>query len=249
MIEVYLETVSEVTVFNDGLNSFNAQPFHVLGPSHVTVLFLTVLITFLMVRAARKGETAGLRASERLLALLLLAEWPVNVLVSVALGELDVDHVLPAHFCDVAAILGAGALLTRKHELCELLYFWGLSGTMQGLLTPALQVDFPSVRFFVFFALHAGVVMAALYIVLGKQITPRRGAVRRAMAWMLAYAALAAFLNLLLGSNYGFLCSKPSTGSLLDVLGPWPWYVGSLGIVAFVLFTLLDLPFRHRRQL
>ena len=32
-------------------------------------------------------------------------------------------------------------------------------------------------------------------------------------------------VNRLTGSNYGFLNGKPSTGSLLDVLGPWPLYV------------------------
>lgn len=247
MIEVYLETGIGVTVFNVGLNSHNAQPFHVLGPSHVTVLSLTIIITILMIRAAWRGESWGLRSLEKLLALVLLSEWPANILISWVLGELDVDHIVPAHFCDVASILGGLALLTRKHELCELLYFWGLSGTAQGLLTPALEVDFPSPRFLVFFALHSGVVIAALYIVFGKRITPRAGAVKRAMGWMLVYAAVAAMLNVLLGSNYGFLCHKPPTGSLLDMLGPWPWYVGSLVLVALVFFTALDLPFRGRR--
>ena len=27
------------------------------------------------------------------------------------------------------------------------------------------------------------------------------------------------------GTNYGFLNGKPGTRSILDVLGPWPWYI------------------------
>ncbi|MBE3075747.1 MAG: hypothetical protein IMZ75_12535, partial [Actinobacteria bacterium] len=37
-------------------------------------------------------------------------------------------------------------------------------------------------------------------------------------------------------------------GSLLSVLGPWPWYILSAAAVAFVLLLILDAPF-HRRRL
>jgi hypothetical integral membrane protein (TIGR02206 family) len=246
--EVTDETWSEARVFNYELNFFTAQAFHVFGPSHVTVLFLTMFVAVIMLRTAHMAESVLLRTAERLLALVLLLEWPCNLLLSWWAGELGIDHVLPAHFCDVAAVLGGLALLTKKHELCELTYFWGLAGTAQGMLTPALEVDFPDPRFFTFFALHSGVVIAALHLVLGRRITPRRGAVGRALAWMLVYAAAAGGVNAATGSNYGFLCRKPPTASLLDVLGPWPWYLGSLVIIALVLFTLLDLPFRHGRK-
>ncbi len=33
--------------------------------------------------------------------------------------------------------------------------------------------------------------------------------------------------NAIARSNYGFLNEKPSTASLLDLMGPWPWYVVS----------------------
>ena len=219
-----------------------------LGVTHVTAVFLTILVAIMMVRAARMADSVLLRTAERMLALVLLLEWPCNLLLAWLSGEMGIDNVLPAHFCDVAAVLGALALLTRKPELCELTYFWGLAGTTQGMLTPALEVDFPDPRFFTFFALHSGVVITALHLVLGRGITPRRGAVGRALAWMLVYAAAAGAINTATGSNYGFLCRKPPTASLLDLIGPWPWYLGSLVLIALMLFTLLDLPFRHGRK-
>ena len=228
--------------------SMTTRPFHVFGASHVTVLFLTVVITVMMIILARRGQSRTMHVIERVLAFVLLLEWPFNVLISWFTNGLGVDNFMPAQFCDVAAIMGGMALLTKKHEACELLYLWGLAGTLQGLLTPALTIDFPSPRFIGFFALHAGVVIAALYIVLGARITPRAGAVGRAMLWLVVYAITAGVINAMLGSNYGFLCHKPASGSLLDVLGPWPWYVGSIGLVALVFFTLLDLPFARKRR-
>jgi hypothetical integral membrane protein (TIGR02206 family) len=32
-------------------------------------------------------------------------------------------------------------------------------------------------------------------------------------------------VNWLTGANYGFLNRKPEINSVLDVLGPWPWYL------------------------
>jgi hypothetical integral membrane protein (TIGR02206 family) len=50
------------------------------------------------------------------------------------------------------------------------------------------------------------------------------------------------FLNLAIGSNYMFVAHKPLTPSLIDVLGPWPWYILSLEAIGLVLFLLLYLP-------
>jgi hypothetical integral membrane protein (TIGR02206 family) len=51
---------------------------------------------------------------------------------------------------------------------------------------------------------------------------------------------------LISGANYGFLRAKPPQASLLDLLGPWPWYILALDALAVVLFTLLYLPFLRR---
>jgi hypothetical integral membrane protein (TIGR02206 family) len=59
---------------------------------------------------------------------------------------------------------------------------------------------------------------------------------------------MAAAVNLLTGSNYGFLRSNPALASLLDLLGPWPWYILWLEVLAVLLFTLLYLPFRPREN-
>jgi hypothetical integral membrane protein (TIGR02206 family) len=226
----------------------SAPAFQFLGTSHVIVLALTAALATGMIFLKNSRWKNAAPVSERVLALLLLLEWPCNVLLSIHTGEFDRGLLLPAHLCDVAAIIGGIALLTHKPLLCELLYFWGLAGTMQGMITPALAVDFPQPRFFMFFELHMTVIIAALYIVLGARVKPRRGAVLRATALLVVYAFIAGVLNFLLGTNYGFLCEKPFVGSIASYLGPWPWYVGSMGLAGLVLFTLLDMPFWKARR-
>jgi hypothetical integral membrane protein (TIGR02206 family) len=52
--------------------------------------------------------------------------------------------------------------------------------------------------------------------------------------------------NLAFGTNYMFLCEKPSGTTLLDAMGPWPWYLLAGEVLAAALFWLMWLPWRER---
>jgi uncharacterized membrane protein YwaF len=40
-----------------------------------------------------------------------------------------------------------------------------------------------------------------------------------------------------------FIAHKPETASLMDMLGPWPWYILSLELVGLAVSLLLYSPF------
>ena len=146
-------------------------------------------------------------------------------------------------------IVSVLALWTARPLLVELTWFWGLTASLQAVLTPDLgSADFPELLYWTFFITHSGAVVAALVLVIGRGIVPRPGAVWRVFGATLAVAAAAGTANLLTGGNYMWLREKPGEASLLDVMGPWPWYIAGAAALALALFTLLDLPFRRRRH-
>jgi len=139
-------------------------------------------------------------------------------------------------------------LWTRRQRVVEVAYFWGLAGTIQALLTPDLPQHFPSYPYFQYYIAHGGVVAAALVLVVGLRRHPRRWAVAWVAGLTVAYAALVGFVDAVTGADYMYLRSKPPSATLLDVLGPWPWYILSAAAIAVCLFAILDAPFRLRRR-
>lgn len=224
--------------------------FSLFGATHLAALFVIVLAGAGLVTLARRSrEPRLLRGCEHALALVLCALTFGRLITQPFRdGPFDLQGALPFHYCDLAAMTGALALWTHRQRLCEVAYFFGLSGTLQALITPALQTDFPAWRYWTFFGSHGAVVITSVYVVLGLHRPPQRGAVARVMLVMSAYALGVGTFDALLHTNYGFLCSKPPTASLMDWLGPWPWYIGSLWLVGLAFYLALDFPFWFRRR-
>jgi hypothetical integral membrane protein (TIGR02206 family) len=211
-----------------------------LSAEHVGAVAATAAAA---VAAARSDSAAVSRG----LAVAIGATYVVEHFSFVVRGTWSLDFNLPLHLTDVVTIVSVLALWTARPLLVELTWFWGLTASVQAVLTPDLGgVDFPELLYWTFFITHAGAVVAAVQLVIGRGIEPRPGAVGRAFAATLAVAGAAGAANLLTGGNYMWLREKPDEGSLLDLMGPWPWYIGSAAALALILFALLALPFRRR---
>lgn len=202
-------------------------------------------------RAARRHPGRWTSWAAGLLGIALLAD-AVSFFVSLAdTGAFSVQSSLPLPLCDVATVVAAAACVWPVGLLVELTYFWGLAGTLQAVATPDLDVGFPHLVFFQYVVGHLGIVLAAVFLVVGMGKRPRRGAAPRVLLLTAAYTAGVGLVDWLTGGDYMFLRSPPATWSLLSVLGPWPWYILSATAVAVVLVTALDAPFwpgrRHER--
>ena len=219
--------------------------FHPYGASHKAALAVTLIVFITMLVLARTRFAA---VSRKVLGSVLLALYPVGLLSHGAGGSLSMETGLPLQYCDIATIAGGVALWTRRQFWCEVVYFFGLAGTLQGLLTPALIYEYPDPRYFGFFVMHGGVPITSLYVVTAMKHRPQPGAVKRVMLFSIAWYAVVAVVNSVLHTNYAFQCQKPPQASLFDQLGPWPWYNFSAIGLGLVFYTVLYLPFVFLRR-
>ena len=162
--------------------------------------------------------------------------------------RLELAYSLPLQLCDMTILVAAAALWSRAPLLIEVTYFWGLAGSVQGLLTPDLPDRFPSFLFFQYYIAHGGVVAAALFLVVGSRLHPRPGSFWRVSTITVAYTAVVGVVDILTGGNYMYLRAKPPTPTALDLLGPWPQYLAGAAAIGLVLLLLLDAPFRIFRR-
>jgi len=225
----------------------NLEPFSRFDPfgaAHLGALGLTALAAagLASVARARPQWQALVRGGVfTAIALLLVAHLGVGVKE----GWLTPSMLLPLELCDAAMVLALVSLAWPRRAAVEILYFWAATGSALAMLTPELPWGFPRWEFFVFFGLHGLVVVAALVLVFGLGLRPRRGAPWRGFLATLGLAALAGVADALLGMNFMFLRSKPAATTPLDWMGPWPVYILTGAVVALAAFHLLSLPFRR----
>ena len=167
----------------------------------------------------------------------------IAIVDSLPLHGLDWIDILPLHFCDFAVLVAIVALATKRQAVCELLYFWGLSGTAIAMLMPDVDRGFPDTRCVSFFALHGVVAASAAVMAFGVGVTPRRGANGRVWLFTNLYAAAIAVIDWKAGENFLYLRAKPSEPSILDWMGPWPWYILAADILGWLIFRGLMVPF------
>jgi hypothetical integral membrane protein (TIGR02206 family) len=194
------------------------------GPTHLVPLAVFLIGLPIAVLLGRRQRTAdGPTRFSRTAALLIPAVTVPFQLIDLAFN-FDVDVTLPLHLCDLAWIAATWALWTHRQFPVALTFFWGLTLTIQGIITPALNEDLPHPRYFAFWALHLLIVWAAVYLVIGLGLVPRWRDYATAVATTLGWAVATYAFNVVVDTNYGYLLRKPGS-SILDFFGPWPWYV------------------------
>jgi hypothetical integral membrane protein (TIGR02206 family) len=221
-----------------------------LSTEHLLAVVAIAICAAVLVTMAKLRAGGWTRAAGRVLAVVLIGAevgWWIYLSVTGA-KDAELGTALPLQLCDAAIFISAFALVLRTQLLVEVTYFWGLAGTIQAVLTPDLPQHFPTFPFFQYYIAHGGIVLAALFLVVGLGQWPRRDAVLRVLVVTVAYVFLVGAIDAATGANYMYLRNKPQGASLLDLLGPWPYYLAWAGLIGVALLFVLDAPFRWLRH-
>src|SRR4051812_48188394 len=219
--------------------------FQAYGPAHLTVIFLTIVLPFVLALSVHRTQSRLLERSICFaISALLLINYIAYVIIGRRFGVTQWYHALPLQLCDWAMFVIIVALWTGNRRWLEIAYFWGIGGTLQALITPNLRYGFPDLRFISFFVAHSGIIIGIVFLMLIYGFRPQPAGILRTFAWTEIYFVVALTVDLLTGENYGFLLHKPEAFSLLSYLSDsWPVYLLQFHILAWIFFCVLYAPF------
>lgn len=221
--------------------SYKHDPFHLFSIEHlVTLLIIGGLGVCLFFVSRRLKRPSSGRVIRYLLAFLLLTSQISYHIWRLYYGTWSVRTSLPLELSDLSVYLCAAMLLTRSKKMFSFLIFAGLGSSLQAMLTPNLGIySFPHFRYLIFFMSHGSVFLSCLFMAFVENWKLTMRSLWITVLIVNVYGVCVYFINRWIGSNYLYLMKKPSESSLLDVLGPWPWYIASAEVVMIISFLII----------
>ncbi|MEH7110111.1 YwaF family protein [Bacillus sp. JJ1764] len=220
--------------------------FEMFSMSHLAIIGILVLglVVIYLMKEQLKDEKR--RKAELGIAISLITIEIIYHVWMIINGSWNVSHAIPLELCSISLILTILLLLTRKKVIYEILLFTALLGASQAIITPALKYDFPHFRYFHFFYTHIMSIWVPLYFTWVKGYRPTIWSVMKLFVFLNGLMPIIMVINKLVGGNYMFLSHKPGSASLLDLLGPYPWYILSMEGLLIMLSLIVWLILREK---
>lgn len=228
-------------------SDYNDFAFKMFSVSHFVMIAILLLGSFMLYLKREKLNDQKWRKTEVGIAISLIVTEVGYHVWMLTNGIWDVSYAIPLELCSLSLILTVILLLTRNKYIYDVLLFTALLGATQALFTPLLQHDFPHFRYFHFFYTHLMMIWVAFYFTWVKGYKPTILSVIRLVFYLNVLMPIIILINNLVGGNYMFLNHKPTSASLLDLLGPYPWYILSLEVLLIILSLIVWLIFRDKK--
>jgi len=256
--------MDSITTFREAVHNYmdTFDAFQLFGSSHIGGALISLIVIIFVPWGAKKYLTPRQQSVlGMIIGYLVMANYLLWVVLELVAGTFDMRLHLPFHLCRLANLAMPLVMVYRRYRVYEILFFWGLSGVLQGTITPDIAADYPHFHYFRFWVGHNGLVLAVIYATVVYGMRPTGRSIWRAFVALNVFFVITIFVNLILDANYFWICGKPvnelgeHVPSLLDYMGHWPWYILTAEFVALLHFFLAYSPFyfidrfRKRRTL
>lgn len=203
------------------------------------ILFSVLFIKYAKYKWNKKQQKKALHLSACVISVTVLGFH----LHKMSWGNYNLSTDLPLYLCSLMGLLIPVFTYYQKFWMYEILVFWIIAGTLQGVLTPDIQLGFPSFDYFRYWVVHLGLLKIIFYATFVLKMRPKFKSVFKSFFALQLYVIMMVIINYTLNGNYFYLNEKPQSASILDYFGEWPWYILVAQLIIIPYFLLIYLPF------
>ena len=161
-------------------------------------------------------------------------------------GE-TVAQLLPLHLCPIVIILSIFMMFFHSEIFFQPVYFWSI-GAFFAIIMPELRDGMSNFASQSFYITHFFILFSTAYAFVHFRFRPTRAGFICSFLLLVMLAFGMYFVNNRLGTNYLYVNHPPVTKSLVDFMGPWPYYIFSLAGIDIALSYFMYLPFRKNKK-
>ena len=161
-------------------------------------------------------------------------------------GE-TVAQLLPLHLCPIVIILSIFMMFFHSEVIFQPVYFWSI-GAFFAIIMPEIRDGMSNFASQSFFITNFFILFSTAYAFVHFRFRPTRAGFLCSFLLLVTLAFVMYFVNNKLGTNYLYVNHPPVTKSLMDFMGPWPYYIFSLAGIDIAISFFMYLPFRKNKK-
>ena len=228
-------------IANSDINKYTVE---FLANKWMITVACVIGLIFIVLYAGHKISQKNKIKYAKFLAYIMIGFFIVNHLFLILLGKWELSKEIPVHLCSISGLICCFIMFIpekKRQFLFEFLFYCGIIGGIQAILTPLVD-DYGGYKFFYiqFFFKHAMIIAFPIYLrnQLGMKLTK--------FSWIKTWIVLNILmfllipLNNLLGSNYMYVNSPPAVDNPL-VIGEWPTYLYWWELFVLILILVVYL--------
>ena len=221
--------------------------FDLFGNDHILSIILIIIFYVLFLRF---NEKIGIKNNSKIfpivLSFIILSLDISEDIIRYITGYYSIEKDLPLQLCAIGIYVAVVALLKKNQIAFELIFYWGLVGASQAILTPDSDLFELKIFFIYSQTYHSALIFAVLWLVIKCNMRMQIEYIPRVVLITNLVVVVISVINYLLDSNYMFLRVKPNSVSPF-LIGDWPVYIIMVQffsiVIVFLFIKIQDLLF------
>ena len=221
--------------------------FDLFGNDHILSIILIIIFYVLFLCF---NEKIGIKNNSKIfpivLSFIILSLDISEDIIRYITGYYSIEKDLPLQLCAIGIYVAVVALLKKNQIAFELIFYWGLVGASQAILTPDSDLFELKIFFIYSQTYHSALIFAVLWLVIKCNMRMQIEYIPRVVLITNLVVVVISVINYLLDSNYMFLRVKPNSVSPF-LIGDWPVYIIMVQffsiVIVFLFIKIQDLLF------